>query len=225
VAFAGHSLGQFSALVAAGCLSVGAGVRLVSARGAITERFARRTPGRMAALLGVSVEQATEACEAAPGDCWVANDNAPGQVVIAGSPGGMDAACDHARELGARRIVPLRISGAFHTPLLARASKMFGRTLATSSFTYPSAPVVSNEDARAYDDAQGWRDRLRRHLVTPVRWRESLNTMVKMGAQNLVELGPGTTLAGLARRSVPGVRVVSVSSPDDLPRLAQLSTR
>jgi [acyl-carrier-protein] S-malonyltransferase len=119
----------------------------------------------------------------------------------------------------------LRISGAFHTPLLARASKMFGRTLATSSFTYPSAPVVSNEDARAYDDAQGWRDRLRRHLVTPVRWRESLNTMVKMGAQNLVELGPGTTLAGLARRSVPGVRVVSVSSPDDLPRLAQLSTR
>jgi [acyl-carrier-protein] S-malonyltransferase len=216
VAFAGHSLGQVTALIAAGALALEDGIRLAARRAELTQSAADRHPGGMAALMGAEPGQAEEACEAAGGDCWVANDNAPGQVVIAGTPEGLERAAKSAQGLGVRRVVPLKVGGAFHTPLMAEAADGLAQVLAGVTFASPSAPVVSNADARPYDDAEGWRERLVRHLVSPVRWRPSMDTLVQLGAATLVEVGPGTTLAGLAKRCVPDVATYSIGSPADL---------
>lgn len=210
VAFAGHSLGQVTALVAAGVLAFDDGVRLAARRARHTQAAADRRPGGMAALLGASLDQAEQACAAAPDRCWVANDNAPGQVVVAGAPDGLDAALEAASALGVRRATRLPVGGAFHTPLMEEARAAFTEDLAEVPLSPPAAPVVSNGDGRAHDDADGWRRRLADHLVRPVRWRESVGTLVGLGATELVEVGPGTTLAGLAKRIAPGVAVRSV---------------
>src|SRR5215475_1307486 len=122
VAFAGHSLGQVTALVASGALDLEDGVRFAAKRAELTQRAADEHPGRMAALLGATVEQATEACAAAPDGCWIANDNAPGQVVIAGTAEGLEAATARAKELGVKRATALNVGGAFHTPLMESAA-------------------------------------------------------------------------------------------------------
>ena len=210
VAFAGHSLGQMTALVAAGVLPFEEGLRLAARRAHHTQEAADRRPGRMAALLGASPEQADEACRAVAGECWLANDNAPGQVVVAGTPEGLDAAVDRARQLGVRRATPLPVGGAFHTPLMDAARDAFAGELEDAPLASSPTPVVSNDDAAAYTDGDGWRRRLADHLVHPVRWRESVETLVASGVGELVEVGPGTTLAGLARRIAPGVPVRSV---------------
>jgi [acyl-carrier-protein] S-malonyltransferase len=215
VAFAGHSLGQVTALIASGSLSLHDGIRLAARRAELTQSAADRHPGAMAALVGADPDQATEACEAAGGDCWVANDNAPGQVVIAGTPEGLERATKAAQGLGVRRVMPLKVGGAFHTPLMAEAADGLAEVLEDMVFAPPSAPVVSNADARPYDDSDGWRERLVRHLVSPVRWRPSMETLVQLGATTLVEVGPGTTLAGLAKRCVPDVATRSIGSPAD----------
>ena len=209
VAFAGHSLGQITALLAAGVLGFEDGIRLAARRAGHTQRAADRREGRMVALLGASTEQAEQACQAAPDACWVANDNAPGQVVVAGTPEGVDAASEAAREAGVRRLTRLPVGGAFHTPLMDEARLAFAGDLADVPLSAPAVPVVSNGDARAYDDAEGWRSRLADHLVNPVRWRLSVETLVGLGATELVEVGPGSTLAGLARRIAPKVRAHS----------------
>lgn len=210
VAFAGHSLGQITALIASGVLTFDDGVRLADARARYTQEAAERHPGAMAALLGATLEQGREACEAAAGGCWVANDNAPGQVVIAGTPAGVDAALERAADIGVRRTSKLPVGGAFHTPLMDDARIAFSRHLDTVTLSEPTAPVVSNGDGLPGTDAEGWRTRLADHLVRPVRWRQSVETMVALGATELVEIGPGTTLAGLARRIVPEVPVRSI---------------
>lgn len=204
-AFAGHSLGQITALLAAGALPFEEGIRLAARRARHTQRAADRNEGRMVALLGASTEQAEQVCRAAPDACWVANDNAPGQVVVAGTPEGVDAAVDEARSAGVRRTTRLLVGGAFHTPLMEEARVAFAADLEGAALAPSSTPVVSNGDARAYDDADGWRLRLADHLVKPVRWRQSVQTLVELGATELVEVGPGTTLAGLARRIAPDV--------------------
>ncbi|MDP9071690.1 MAG: ACP S-malonyltransferase [Actinomycetota bacterium] len=213
VAFAGHSLGQVTALIATRALPFEDGVRLAARRARHTQEAAERRPGEMAALLGATPEQAEEACSAAPGACWLANDNAPGQVVVAGTEAGVAATVERARALGARRSVPLPVGGAFHTPLMEEARSAFAADLEDAPLAPSGLPVVSNGDARAYRDADGWRRRLADHLVRPVRWRESVETLVASGASQLVEVGPGTTLAGLARRIAPGVPVRSVELP------------
>ena len=213
VGFAGHSLGQVTALVAAGALPFEEGVRLAARRARHTQEAADRRPGEMAALLGASLEQAEEACAAAPDECWLANDNAPGQVVVAGTPAGLAAAVERARSLGVRRTAPLPVGGAFHTPLMEEALASFAEDLRSAPLAASCAPVVSNGDACPYEDAEGWRQRLADHLVRPVRWRQSVEALVASGASELVEIGPGTTLAGLARRIVPGVPVRSVELP------------
>src|SRR5215472_12295650 len=123
----------------------------------------------MAALLGASLDQAEDACRAAPDGCWIANDNAPGQVVIAGTPAGVDAGSARATELGVKRATPLNVGGAFHTPLMRTAADALVDELATVTFQAPSAPVVSNLDADPHDDA-GWRPRSAEHVAVPVRW-------------------------------------------------------
>jgi [acyl-carrier-protein] S-malonyltransferase len=207
VAFAGHSLGQITALLAAGALAFDDGLRLAARRAGHTQRAADRREGRMVALLGASTQQAEQVCQAAPDSCWVANDNAPGQVVVAGTPEGVDAAVDEAKAAGVKRTTRLLVGGAFHTPLMEEARTAFANDLEHAPLTSSAVPVVSNGDARPYDDGEGWRRRLADHLVTPVRWRESVQTMVDMGATELIEVGPGATLAGLARRIAPDVTV------------------
>ncbi|HVM02513.1 MAG TPA: ACP S-malonyltransferase [Acidimicrobiales bacterium] len=217
VALAGHSLGQVTALIAAGVLPFDDGIRLAARRAAHTQRAADHRPGRMVALLGATPDQADQACRAAPGACWVANDNAPGQIVVAGTPEGVDAAVAAAPAAGIRRTTPLPVGGAFHTPLMEEARAAFAGDLASAPLRPSPVPVVSNGDARAYADGDGWRARLADHLVHPVRWRESVATLVEMGATELVEVGPGATLAGLARRIVPGV---AVRTTDELAEVA-----
>ncbi|MGH9178302.1 MAG: ACP S-malonyltransferase [Acidimicrobiales bacterium] len=207
VAFAGHSLGQVTALLAAGAIPFDDGLRLAARRARHTQRAADRREGRMVALLGASPQQAEQVCQAAPGSCWVANDNAPGQVVVAGTPDGVDAAVDEAKAAGVKRTTRLLVGGAFHTPLMEEARTAFAGDLEDAALTASAVPVVSNGDARPYHDGEGWRRRLADHLVTPVRWRQSVQTMVEMGATELVEVGPGSTLAGLARRIAPDVPV------------------
>ena len=213
VGFAGHSLGQITALMAAGTLPFDEGLRLAAQRARHTQRAADRRQGRMLALLGASPEQADAVCSAAPEACWVANDNAPGQVVVAGTPEGVERAVEAAPAAGVRRTTPLQVGGAFHTPLMEEARLAFAGDLATAPLASSASPVVSNGDATPYTDGPGWRKRLADHLVRPVRWRQSVERLVRMGATELIEVGPGTTLAGLAKRIVPGI---TVRSTDEL---------
>lgn len=220
VGFAGHSLGQITALIASGALPIGEGVRLAAIRAELTQTAADRHPGKMAALLGATEEQALDACSAAPDACWLANDNAPGQIVIAGTPEGLAAGCERARTIGVKRVMALNVGGAFHTPLMQEASDALAPHLAKAAFTAPTSPVISNTDAQAYEEADGWPQRLTDHLVHPVRWRPSLETIAKLGASACLEVGRGDMLAGLAKRTIPDIPVHGVSSPDDIP-LAQ----
>jgi [acyl-carrier-protein] S-malonyltransferase len=225
VAFAGHSLGQITALVASGALSLDDGLRLAARRAELTQASADRRSSRMVALLGATPEQAEEACLAAPDGCWVANDNTVGQVAIAGTPEGVEAVIARAKELGVKRALPLDVGGAFHTPLMADAAEGMARELAVTTFSTPVAPVVHNTDARAYATADGWQGRLVEHLVKPVRWRTTMGTLVELGADVFLEVGNGSMIAGLAKRAV-GVPVLGVASPSDIDAaVAQLSVR
>src|SRR5690349_13088122 len=143
VAFGGHSLGQVTALIASGVLPLEDGVRFAARRAELTQAAADAHPGKMAALLGASIDDAEAACTAAPDACWVANDNAPGQVVIAGTPDGLTAATTRAKELGVKRAMTLNVGGAFHTPLMNEARDGLTKTLQTVTFAAPRVPIVS----------------------------------------------------------------------------------
>jgi [acyl-carrier-protein] S-malonyltransferase len=222
VAFAGHSLGQITALVAAGAIPLVAGVRFAARRAELTQAAADQRPGRMAALLGATVEQAEEACTAAVDGCWVANDNAPGQVVIAGTADGVAASSARAKELGVRRVTPLNVGGPFHTPLMHGAAVALAEELATIDFGVTAAPVVANHDATAYRDGNGWRPRLAAHIEVPVRWRASQETLGSLGVTRLLEVGHGSMLAALAKRTLPGIPVRGIATPADLPVLSEV---
>lgn len=223
VAFAGHSLGQVTALIAAGVLTLEDGVRFAALRAEATQAAADRTPGRMVALIGADQAQAEEVCNAAPDECWLANDNAPGQIVVAGTPSGIERATKAAEAAGIRRVMPLRVGGAFHTPLMAEAAAALKPPLAQFTLSRSVAPVYSNADARPYEDGEGWRHRLADHLVSPVRWRESAEAMVaEAGATAFVEVGFGSTLAALAKRATPGVPVHDVGTPADVASLTEV---
>jgi len=222
VAFAGHSLGQVTALVASGALDLEDGVRFAARRAELTQRAADEQPGRMAALLGATVEQAVEACTAAPDACWIANDNAPGQVVIAGTPDGLDLAVAHAKELGVRRATTLNVGGAFHTPLMATAAVGIASALEGVQFSAPASPIVANNDGAAYPDTGGWPARSATHVTVPVRWRTSMETLAALGADAFVEVGYGSMIAGLAKRTVADIPVFSCATPADLAQLSEV---
>jgi [acyl-carrier-protein] S-malonyltransferase len=214
VAFAGHSLGQVTALVAAGTIGLDDGIRFAATRAELTQAAADAHPGRMAALLGASEEQALQACAAAPGGCWLANDNAPGQIVLAGTPDGLETALARAKELGVRRAMALPVGGAFHTPLMSDAVDGLEVALRELPLHDPTAPIVSNDDAIAYVDAEGWRERLAHHVTRPVRWRGSMETLASLGATDFLEVGHGSMIAGVAKRSVPEVVVHGIATPE-----------
>ncbi|NNF54433.1 MAG: ACP S-malonyltransferase [Acidimicrobiales bacterium] len=218
---AGHSLGEYSALVASGAVSFADGVRLVTERGNAMQAAADANPGTMAAVLGLDDELVELACEKANHDAFVANFNAPGQVVIAGSEEGIAAAGDLAKSLGAKRVMPIKVGGAFHTPFMASAGERLGKALKDVEFRMPERPVVANVDAQFHSGEAEWPELLSAQLISPVQWRQSLHTMEESGASLLVELGPGSVLSGMAKRTVPSVANAAVSTPEGLDRLLE----
>jgi len=224
-ACAGHSLGEYTALVASGAMSFEDGLALVVARGDAMGHAAEDAPGTMAALLGITDDDAEAACQRAEGDVWVANYNAAGQVVIAGTGEAVKRAGELAKDLGAKRVMAIPVSGAFHTPLMAGARPALRKALGDAVFRSPEIPVVANVDARIHSDPAEWPGLLSAQLCSPVRWRQSLETLAGLDGTIFVELGPGGVLTGLARRTVGDADTVSVSEPDDLDRLMEIVAR
>ena len=212
---AGHSVGEYAALVAAGALEPAVAMGLVIERG---RAMAAMREGGMAALLGADVETAEAVCREATAATGapvvVANLNAPGQVVLSGATTALQAAIELARARGVRRAMPLNVSGAFHSPLMAPAAERFAALLDSTEFHDAAVPVVCNVDGAAVSNAGGLRDRLRRQLTAPVRWTDCVTTLAALGIDELVEVGPGAVLTGLAKRIAPAVPARSVSSLD-----------
>jgi len=213
VATAGHSLGEYSALVAAEVLTPAEGARLVLERAEAMQVASDTNPGTMAAVLGLSLAEVARASCQVEG-AWVANDNAPGQVVIAGTHDGVQRASAAALDEGAKRVLPLKVGGAFHTPLMKPAQAPLDAALREATFSAPICPVVANVDAHAHLDS--FAPLLSAQLCSQVRWRESLLTLAGLGAQLFVELGPGTELSGMVKRTVPEARRANVARPEDL---------
>jgi [acyl-carrier-protein] S-malonyltransferase len=216
---AGHSLGEYSALTAAGVLSFADGVKLVAERGEAMQLAAGERSGAMSAIVALDDDDVAVACARTDGDVWVANHNAPGQVVIAGAPEAIEAAGTFAKELGARRVLPLEVGGAFHTPFMASARDRLRKALATADLRDADIPVLANVDARPHTTAEDWEGLLAAQLCSPVRWRHILHALGEEGVDLLVELGPGTALTGMAKRTLEGVTTLSISEPDDLDKL------
>ncbi len=223
-AAAGHSLGEYTALVAAGSLDFEDGLRLVSERGAAMQEAAEGAPGTMIAVLGLDDESVETACRRVDGEAWIANFNAPGQVIVAGSSEALDELSAIVKALGAKRVLSMPVGGAFHTPLMSSARDRLRKALAATSFHTLDPVVVANVDARPHDDPAEWPQLLSAQLCSPVRWRQSLDTLLGEGMQTFVELGPGGVLTGLLRRVAPTADTigVSVSTPDDLARLVKI---
>ncbi len=210
VVTAGHSLGEYAALVAAGVLEIAAGLRLVAERGQAMQDAADAAPGTMAAVLGLEEEQVRGAC---PEGVWVANLNAPGHVVVSGGLTAMAGAADVLKAAGARRVLPLPVGGAFHTPLMEPARGRLDAALSQTAFA-EGLPVLANVSARPYTGEPG--ALLSQQLTAPVRWRETLDAL---DVEQVVEVGPGTVLYGLVKRTRPDLRAVSVATPTDLEAL------
>jgi [acyl-carrier-protein] S-malonyltransferase len=218
---AGHSLGEYTALVATGALSFDDGVQLVAERAEAMHAAGLDQPGTMAAVLGLDDDDVEIACRRADSDVWVANFNAPGQVVIAGSPEGVASATAYAKELGAKKVMPLPVSGAFHTPFMAPARDRLRKAIADAKPRDTDVPVISNVDALAHDKGDDWASLLSAQLCSPVRWRQCLLTLAEAGVSTVVELGPGGVLTGMAKRTIPNVTAISVSTPDEVDSLLE----
>lgn len=218
---AGHSLGEYTALAATGALGFQEGVVLVSERAAAMHDAGIAQPGTMAAVLGLDDDQVEVACNLADADVWVANFNAPGQVVIAGSHDGVEAASKHAKELGAKKVMPLQVSGAFHTAFMTAARDRLRDAIASADIRDAEIPVVSNVDAKPHDRGDEWTALLSAQLSSPVRWKHCLQSLAALGVTRFAELGPGGVLTGMAKRSVDGARTISVATPEDLDKLLE----
>ncbi len=217
---AGHSLGEFSAYVAAGAIDFSDALRAVRRRGELMSEAGEKTPGTMAALLGLDDGAVEGACTAVEGGiCVPANYNSPGQVVISGDEAGVAEGMERAREAGAKRAIALNVSGAFHSPLMESAEKGLEDFLASIEIRDPQVPVVSNVTAEPVGDAATARELLVRQLTSPVRWSRSVARMVGGGAERFVELGPGNILCGLNRRNARDTECTSIGTAEDVRKL------
>lgn len=222
VAAAGHSLGEFSAHVAAGTLSFRDALHAVRLRGELMYESGLERPGTMAAVLGMDDEEVEEVCRAVREGgriCVPANFNSRGQVVISGEVEGMEEAMRQARDGGAKRVVPLPVSGAFHSPLMAPAEEGLRERLETTKFSDPRVPVISNVTARAVRDGAEARELLVKQLTAPVRWAASVGEMVSTGVDRFYELGSGSVLCGLNKRNARGIPCRSLGEPSDFEAL------
>ena len=200
---AGHSLGEFSALVAAGALSFEDGLRLVSTRAMAMQKACEATPGTMAAVIGLPDETIEGICNevSESGETVVAaNYNCPGQLVISGTIEGINAACEKLKAAGAKRALPLKVGGAFHSPLMRPAKDELEKAIEATEFKAPRCPVYQNVDGKAYTDPAEIKANLISQLTSSVRWTESVNNMISAGANDFTECGPGKALQGMIGR-------------------------
>jgi [acyl-carrier-protein] S-malonyltransferase len=223
---AGHSLGEYSAHVAARTLTVADAARLVRRRGELMLAAGQARPGAMAAVLGLATAEVEAACNDASGNGGVAvaaNLNAPDQTVISGDPGAVAAAGDGCKARGAKRVVPLKVSGAFHSPLMAPAKNHLQLALERAEFTDPTFPVIANATAETVKDAGRARRLLADQLTAPVRWVECMQQAARVGGAGarFIEIGPGSVLAGLLKRIVPAANVVSLGSADEVTKFME----
>lgn len=200
---AGHSLGEFSALVACGALSFEDGLKLVAARARAMQKACESNPGTMAAVIGLADEKVQEICDQVQaGGLTVvpANLNSPGQIVISGSVDGIEAVCPLMKEAGAKRALPLSVGGAFHSPLMAPARQELAAAIDSTEFHTPRCPIYQNVDAKAHTNIDEIRSNLVKQLDSPVRWTQSVLNMVADGADEFIECGPGSVLTNLIKR-------------------------
>jgi len=218
-AVAGHSLGEYAALVTAGVLGFEDALRAVSARAVLMQEAGRRHPGTMAAIIGLSDEAVRAICEATRSDedsVYPANFNAPGQVVVSGSLGAVHRAMEQAKEAGAKRVIELSVSGAFHSPLMDSARRRMEEVLSQIPFSPARIPIVDNVTADVVQAPDEIRDLLVRQLTHPVLWVASMRNLVSMGVGTIVEVGPGRVLQGLMRRIDRSVRTLGVDRAEDV---------
>lgn len=197
---AGHSLGEFSALVAAGALSFEDGLRLVSARAQAMQKACEIKPSTMAAVLALPDETVEEICASIPGVVVCANYNCPGQLVISGEIEAIDAACEKLLAAGAKRALKLKVGGAFHSPCMEPARAELAEAIAKTKFSVPTCPVYQNVDAKPHTDPEEIKNNLIAQLTAPVRWTQTVRNMIADGATEFVELGPGKVLQGLVAK-------------------------
>lgn len=211
-AVAGHSLGEFSALVVAGALSFEDGLKLVSKRAMAMQKCCEQQPGGMAAVLGLDDKTIEDVCAAVEGTVVAANYNCPGQLVISGADAAVDEACVKLKEAGARRALRLPVGGAFHSPLMEPARQELEAAIAEAEFMTPSCPVYQNVDAKPYTDAEAIKKNLIAQLTAPVRWTQIVENMIADGVAEFTEVGPGNVLQGLVSKVSREVAVESKST-------------
>ena len=206
---AGHSLGEFSALVASGALSFEDGLRLVSARAMAMQAACELEPSTMAAIIGLPDEKVEEICNGISEIVVPANFNCPGQLVISGSMKGVEQACEALKAAGAKRALPLKVGGAFHSPLMEPARQKLAEAIEKTQFNKPLCPIYQNVDAKPHTDPAEIKANLVKQLTSPVRWTQIVRAMVADGAKAFVELGPGNVLQGLIKKTEPTAEVES----------------
>ena len=213
---AGHSLGEYTALVAGGAVEFEEGCRLVAARGAAMRAASAERPGTMAAIIGLEEHVVADACSASGQEVWVANDNAPGQVVVAGAQAGIDAITPVLKAAGGRAPMPLKVAGAFHTPYMASAQTALDHALHQTEFRSTDVELWANVDAAQHDDPASWPSVLSDQLCSAVRWRDEIDAMARAGVTAFVELGPGNVLAGMVKRIAPDAVRASAATPEQV---------
>lgn len=211
-AVAGHSLGEFSALVAAEALSFEDGLRLVAKRAMAMQECCEKQPGGMAAILAMADEKVEQICAEVDGVVVAANYNCPGQLVISGADEAVDAACAKLKEAGAKRALRLPVGGAFHSPLMEPAREELARAIEEVEFHTPVCPIYQNVDAEPHTSAEEIKANLIAQLTAPVRWTQIVNRMIADGIDNFTELGPGNVLQGLIKKCSAEVAVESKAS-------------
>jgi [acyl-carrier-protein] S-malonyltransferase len=221
---AGHSMGQYSAMVAAGALTLADGVRLVRERGRLMQASGQGRDGAMAALIGLDDARLPELVDGASehGVFVVANRNAPGQVVVSGERPAIEAGAELAKALGAKRAIVLPVSVAAHSPLMAEAAEGMRRALADVAFADPAVPLLANADAAPITTAEGCRAELVEHLTAGVDWIRVVERMTTAGVTTFVEVGPGRVLTGLIKRIVPDAEAIPADDPASLDRILSL---
>jgi [acyl-carrier-protein] S-malonyltransferase len=216
---AGHSLGEYSALAAAGAIAVGDAAKLLRLRGEAMQDAVAPGEGAMAAILGVdvpTVEAIARDAAAEGGVCELANDNGEGQQVVSGSKEAVERAVALAKERGARRSVMLQVSAPFHCALMQPAADRLAGAIAATTFNAPAVPVIANVTAESEQDPAAIKGLLVRQVTARVRWRESMATMARQGVGEVLELGAGKVLTGLAKRGVPGAQLLNIQEPADV---------
>ncbi len=197
---AGHSLGEFSALVVAKAISFKEGLKLVSVRAEAMQKACEINPSTMAAILGLDDEIVIEICHETQGIVVPANFNSPGQIIISGEFKAVEEACLKCKEAGAKRTLPLSVGGAFHSPLMEPAKEEFEKYIDEVEFQRPLCPIVQNVDAKAHISPKDIKENLKAQLTAPVRWTGSVEEMIRLGVDSFVELGPGKVLKGLINK-------------------------